>query len=541
MILDHIDALSTLSSHRVDAMSMSREIPASCALEDYDAVIIHYSIFISQNSYLSPLSRYRLRQFAGPKIMFIQDEYRFVGKTIEAMSYLGIDLVFTCVPENQITTVYPAARLQRCDFVTVLTGYVPDRLRTLPALPFAVRPVDVCYRGREYPFWHGELGRDRIRIAEWFHEQAPKCGLTTDISTRECDRIYGSAWLGFLGRAKAVLGTESGCNVLDVEGTLGDRIERYRMLHPWAPYEVIRRRFLAEIEGIVHLNQISPRCFEAIATRTMLVLYEGAYSGILQPWLHYVPLRRDHANTSEVISLLRNPTRAEKIIERAHADIIASDRFSYRSFITTIDCHIARLVAEKPRQRSVKPARMAISAPQVGPRPRIASMVLPIYIRLPEYVRIWVKYLLDDVLRRPRHGMSMVGRIMLALATSNAVRKLAIDGFRMLGLGGTWSMLRMVAAVRRSENLIEMRVTNDCLLIKPRDVETHAVLSAVPFSIVWTGGPAMGVAGALGCVDSWRYKVTNPCGMARLLKRICSALSAPEVPLWQQGACGHAD
>ena len=52
------------------------------------------------------------------------------------------------------------------------------------------------------------------------------------------------------------------------------------------------------------MNQISPRVFEAIALRTALVLFEGEYSGIIAPGVHYIPLKKNLSNLDDVLSLL---------------------------------------------------------------------------------------------------------------------------------------------------------------------------------------------------------------------------------------------
>ena len=55
------------------------------------------------------------------------------------------------------------------------------------------------------------------------------------------------------------------------------------------------------------MNVISPRCFEAAALRTLMVMYEGEYAGILEAGRHYVELKRDHSNIDEVVSAIRSP------------------------------------------------------------------------------------------------------------------------------------------------------------------------------------------------------------------------------------------
>jgi hypothetical protein len=85
------------------------------------------------------------------------------------------------------------------------------------------------------------------------------------------------------------------------------------------------------------MNQISPRIFEAIGCGTLLILFEGEYSGILRPNLHYVPLKKDFSNLKSVISILRNEQKCKAITEQAYRDIIESGKYSYQTFIRNFD------------------------------------------------------------------------------------------------------------------------------------------------------------------------------------------------------------
>src|SRR5437879_10249656 len=107
-------------------------------------------------------------------------------------------------------------------------------------------------------------------------------GLATDIAWEESDRIYGNGWFDFLGRCKATLGTESGANIFDFDGTLRPTIEAELRRNPALTYAEARQKYLQGREGEIVMNQISPKVFEAIACRSALVLFEGRYSDVLE-------------------------------------------------------------------------------------------------------------------------------------------------------------------------------------------------------------------------------------------------------------------
>lgn len=356
-VCEHIEAFSRYSHHEFYTYSGKGELPMSIDLEYFDAIIVHYSIFPSIDAYLSPLTRYRIRKFNGLKALFIQDEYQFVYATIRSLEYLGIDMLFTVVPVPEIEKVYPPTCLKHTWRVNVLTGYVNEEMLAVEAPLLADRPIDVGYRGRKYPAWHGQLGLEKWQIGKRFLEDAEKHGLRCDISWSEKDRLYGQNWTDFIRRTKAQLGVESGASVIDFSGEISRRCEDHESQHPNTRYEELRRLYFQEEEGKIRLNQISPRIFEAIVLKSLLILYEGEYSGILKPWRHFVPLRKDHANMQEVVAVLRNLNRAQTIVNCAYDEIACAPRYSYRGFVGAIDQVLSDRFEPHMCARKTAPAR----------------------------------------------------------------------------------------------------------------------------------------------------------------------------------------
>ncbi|MBR1156111.1 hypothetical protein [Bradyrhizobium sp. JYMT SZCCT0428] len=336
-VREHVDALTQYSQHCVRHVSILGDLPRRLDLNHFDAVVIHYSLIACHNAYVSAAARTALGEFGGLKAIFIQDEYRFVDATIAAMQEIGIDVLFTCVPEAEIEKVYPSMRLPGVTKVSVLTGYVPEHLLSKKVLPFSRRPVDVGYRARKVPAWLGDLGQEKYQIGKRFQEDAAPDKLALDFSFREEDRIYGEAWIDFVASCKAMLGVESGASVFDFTGEIQRQVENHSRREPGVAFGELKRRYFAEAEGKIRLNQISPRCFEASALRTLLILYEGDYSGRMQPWRHYVPLRKDHSNHLEVVSVLKDGERAKAIIDAAYREVACDPANSYRAMVGQFD------------------------------------------------------------------------------------------------------------------------------------------------------------------------------------------------------------
>src|SRR6185437_3523665 len=242
-VQEHINSLAAFSQHRVRKLSILGELPRGLDLDHFDVVIIHYSLVLSRDSFISASSRTTLAQFRGLKAVFVQDEYRFVDATIAAMREVGVGVLFTCVPEPEIERVYSSEKLPGVTKVNVLTGYVPEHLLQRPVLPYAKRPIDVGYRARKVPAWLGQLGREKYEIGYFFRNAVAAEDLVLDISFREEDRLYGEDWLNFVGRCKAMLGVESGASVFDFTGEIQRRVEDHQRRNPGVTYEELKELY----------------------------------------------------------------------------------------------------------------------------------------------------------------------------------------------------------------------------------------------------------------------------------------------------------
>lgn len=348
-VLDHIDALVGQSGHHVLMLSMLGELPDALELERFDGIVIHYSLIISNDAYLAPAARDRIRNYSGLKGVFIQDEYRWVNRTCDALRHLGADVLFTCVPEDEIEKVYPAERLPNLSKVNVLTGYVPAALLSRPLRPYSERKIDVGYRARRLSAFYGELAREKWLIGERFAADAPRYGLRCDLSSKEHERLYGEAWIEFLCDCKAVLGVESGASVFDFTGEIQREVEEYERNQPNAKFEEIRDKFFPGLDGLIRLNQISPRCFEAAALGTLMVLYEGDYSGVLTAGKHYVALKKDHSNMADVVAVLRDEQAWNRITRAAFDEIACNEAWGYPAFAM----RVGRALAERAVKKGV--------------------------------------------------------------------------------------------------------------------------------------------------------------------------------------------
>ncbi len=372
-ISDHIHALQRYSRHRVTVVQNYlallgpiakgvSALPARLPLNRFDVLVIHYSNYLAHPAHFDEASRERIRAFPNLKVVLIQDEYRTVDATIGSLRELGVDVLFTCVPEEEIEKVYSNAALPGVRKVPTLTGFVPEHLTRIRVPSLAARKVDIGYRTRMVPFWLGELGAEKWQIVPRFLSATEGRSLTTDLSFQEKDRLYGKRWIGFLTSCRSVLGVESGASVFDFTGEVQRNVDAFVSQNPDATFEEVQARFFLDLEHRIKLNQISPRSFEAAALRTAMVLYEGEYSGILKPHRHYVPLKKDFSNIDEVVATIKDLNALTRLVACAFEEIALNPEYSYRTFVARIDEVIEHELSDRgkldggPRKRQQLPS-----------------------------------------------------------------------------------------------------------------------------------------------------------------------------------------
>lgn len=340
----------------------------------FDVILIHYSARVAFG-HISTALRLKISKHSGQKILFVQDEYDLTSNVWDAIGELNVSTVFTCVPPLHREEIYPSARFPNVRFVTTLTGYCPEQIHETSSPPLSInRPITIGYRGRALPYFYGDLGQEKLEIAKGMQLACKHRGISCDIEWDEEKRIYGSDWPRFLMDCKATLGTESGANRFDFDGSLRKAVNEALTENPELSYAEFKQRMDWEDEQPI-MNQISPRFFEAIAFRTALILFEGRYSGILQPWVHYIPLRKDFSNVDEVMAAVSDDALLDRLTEKAYFDVVQSGRYTYQRFITEYDgliqsCkpgHGSGLPSGLPAEITEHPVRKSRLPPAPGP------------------------------------------------------------------------------------------------------------------------------------------------------------------------------
>lgn len=340
-IAEHIGAFAHHSRFPVYPVNVAPGMPRRLPGLRFPAILLHYTLFdVPQHRFDEPLREYLATEAAGSyKVAFFQDEYTYCRQRFEFLNRYAVDCVYTILEPRYAGSVY-GAHTGVSEIVSCLTGYVSDGLLAAARRHYvsdAERTVDIGYRGRRLPLYFGRSGQEKHEIAERFAAAAAGSGLRLDIASEEHDRLYGEAWYRFLANCRAVLGTESGVAFVDFDDQILGEYNSLVEAGEQATLERLEQGALGRIEGRIPIRTVAPRHFEAAALRLCQILYAGDYAGIMEPMVHYIPLRKDFSNFDEVIERFRDPDVRRTLTDNAHRDLIASGRYSYSAFVDRVD------------------------------------------------------------------------------------------------------------------------------------------------------------------------------------------------------------
>ena len=336
-VMEHVGAFAAHSRHQIWEINTDLGFPPGLADLDFRAVIVHYCVFGMGPYRLDERWLEWLDRSSAYKIAFFQDECTRCQRRFRFLTEHGFDCVYTCLEPSEFDKVY-GRYTNVPKLVSNVPGYVPEHLAEVGARfgkPDLDRKVDVGYRGRPLPAYLGRGAMEKHLIGVRFADLAAESGLRLDVATGEGDRLYGDDWYRFMADCRCVLGVESGVSAFDLEDEVfGEWQERSANGQGVGIEDLLT---LPRWEDVVYYRTISPRHFEAAALRVCQVLFEGRYSGAMEPMVHYIPLAKDFSNIDHVLELIRDPDVRRELTENAYRDLIGSGEWSYSRLLTSVD------------------------------------------------------------------------------------------------------------------------------------------------------------------------------------------------------------
>jgi hypothetical protein len=336
---DYLLAFKKYSEFEVYYINVTHVDQLDLELSEYDAVFHSYCARFAVKDYVDHRYVEQLRAYDGVKILAVQDEYDHTDLVKAAIKECSFDIVLTCVPQSSLDYVYPSHEFSGVVFLTVFTGYAPDDyLVWRPLLkPLSERPIALGYRGRDIGGRYGRLGFDKFEIGRRMKDICAERGIVHDIAVDDQSRIYGRAWFEFIGNCRVMLGSESGSNVFDFDGSIAALHTKVQAANEGsAPTYEEFLPYVADREREIEMGQISPRIFECAVMYTPMVLFRGRYSDVLEPDEHYIALEKDFSNIDEVLRRLEDFPALEQLANRAFDHLVGSGTFGYRAFVERV-------------------------------------------------------------------------------------------------------------------------------------------------------------------------------------------------------------
>jgi len=304
----------------------------------FDIVIFHHSVTAPWNLSRFEKNTSRLKKrFKGIKIKaaFFQDEHYRSRFKCKFINDLGITHAFSVSPLTELNKIYDSVNLSKIKFFQVLAGYinsndvkyVENKQRVI------TKDIDIGYRTvAKNSYALGSFGYLKELVADVFQDKAVQLQIKTDIKKGLDNMILDNKWYDFLLRCKYTVGAESGSSVLDKDGDIKKCVSEFIRNNPDATFENVKKSCFKSLDRQINITAVSPRHLEACMTKTCQILVKGNYSGVLKPWIHYIPLKYDLSNIDKVLKIVKEDKLREDIVKKAYEDIVKSGKYSQKAF-----------------------------------------------------------------------------------------------------------------------------------------------------------------------------------------------------------------
>jgi len=304
-------------------------------INQFDALILHYSIIAFPYRYYLPISGFaalKIANFGGIKLAFVQDEQRACQERLKFLNNLEINHLFSVANEELFEILYPS-NLRKFTVSTVLTGYISRRHLAVASrkVPLRERKLDVVYRGRKLPEWYGTTGTLKGAIPNIIESDPRMKKYLYSVSSVEHERIYGEKWMDFLQSGKISIATPSGSDYLDTEGNKVEAWVPNQEKSTKSPSELIRADY----------QVISPRFFDYVAAGNLIVLTPGHYSKVPIESL-YCKTDNNLENLPEIIAFASS-REAQRMVTQMQESILGDVRYRYSHLVEVVESKIVSL------------------------------------------------------------------------------------------------------------------------------------------------------------------------------------------------------
>jgi hypothetical protein len=304
---------------------VSLALPGYLKEVTFDAIILDVTFLAARWGPADALARLQeeyafVREAEAVKIALPQDDYDCHLILDDWLCQWKVDVVYSVIDDHW-PILFPRYH-QQGEIRLGYTGYIDESLLGRPEMRWEDRRVDIGYRARRLLPYFGRVGEVKARIGELVEERARGYRLVTDIRVGDGSTIHGERWIEFLEDSRFTLGSNSGSSLLDPTGSIQRAVRKYVRAHPSATFEEVERECFAGLDGRYEMTAISPRIFEAALMGSGQILVRGSYSGMIEPWEHYLPIEADASNFDEVYQAMRDRGHVARMIDNCRSALL---------------------------------------------------------------------------------------------------------------------------------------------------------------------------------------------------------------------------
>jgi hypothetical protein len=346
-IENHLLSFGNAYPDRFMYWNIAYGLPAKLAECNFEAVIFHFTFFIPNITakFDGNFKKWHiLKKIDAPKSAIVQDEYIHTESLCNFFKEFGIETVFSCLPSSLYEVAYPFEKSGVRNFHTVLTGYIDDEMLAnygQYTIPYENRKYHIGYRARMMPYNLGIFATYKWKLTEVFQKALVHTKFNNSISNDPNDFLFGKSWFEFVANCRFMLGCEGGSSLHDPDGSIKKCCDDYLINNPSARFEEVEEHCFKGKDGTYPYYALSPRHFEAIISKTGQILIEGQYNNILKPDIHYIPIKKDWSNMSEVLKKIEDSENTKAMTERAYSDIIENGKYRYQDFVNYVIANIS--------------------------------------------------------------------------------------------------------------------------------------------------------------------------------------------------------
>jgi hypothetical protein len=287
-------------------------------IKDYPLIIILHSATGDDVDLLLKTAHW-YHERRGKLAIFLGNEYDLLQSKIELLRQTGAEFICSQLPIKAAKFIYG-------DLKNIEVLEMPHALNEKCFYPpsTSVKKNKIGFVGAKYPKWIGDSERNDFIFS--CQKLFPPSETEIRIGKGNVCRLE---WARFLQTISGTIGAEAGTYYLDKQGRL---IQAAKRAFETEGLERFSFSSYANENNIEYVNgkAISSRHFEPIGTKTVQILLEGDYNGILKANVHYIQVKKDLSDIHERIIEYKDKSRRNEIANLTYEFVLDCHTYKHR-------------------------------------------------------------------------------------------------------------------------------------------------------------------------------------------------------------------